>query len=280
MKDRRYSLYSGFSDLIRERGIEHAADFAKDCGYTGVEILLLASGDSMIPDEATAREYRQALEKRGIRVACVSCAASLVDESDPKVCDKKTVDRLLKCADFAKAIGSPLLMHTLHFHLCKPKVSYDEIYGAITEGSKIVAEHAGELGLTVIYEPQGMLFNGYEGFIRFIRDMKALCHNTGVCLDVGNTYWVDEEPYDLINEVCRDVKLVHLKDYVIDDVDTGMRALSGKAITEVPIGEGIIDFKRIVSALDTCGFSGYYSIEDVTEAHTAEQLIKIKELLK
>lgn len=275
----KYSMYFKFTDMVNEKGIVYASNYAKECGFTAVEFLLSADENSQIPDSETAREYKSVLEKKSISVACVSCGASLVSESAPNNTLQHVVEKLKKCVDFAKNVGSPMLHHTL---LCKidtaPKAKYEDIYASVLNGAVEVANYAEEYGIRVIYEPQGWYFNGCERFLRFFTDITKLCRNTGVCFDVGNTYWVDEEPYDLLRKIKDYVHHVHIKDYILNNEESEAKTLGNNPICEIATGSGIIKIKDIIEELDRIGYNGYLSIEDSTEIATKESLDSIKAL--
>lgn len=266
MANEKISIFAWFSNLVYERGIEYAADLVKECGYRGVEFFPSEKMGATAFSPATAVDYKKALDARGLVTVCVSCGVSLIKEDSPDVIDMNTVKKLCEYVDFAEAIGARLLHHTLYFRIDKkPEFHYDDAYAAILEGARLVAEYAEKHGVRIIYEPQGWLFNGKKGFLRFYNDIKSLTKNVGICLDVGNTYWVDEDPLEITELLSDEIFHVHIKDYAIGDGLSDKKTLSGLSIREVPIGSGMIPIPDILRILKKNGYSGFYSIEDSTD---------------
>lgn len=275
----KIAFYAGFNDFLREHGAEEAAKLTKKYGFSGVEFLFMAR-DGEIPTKETAQKYKRALEAEGLEVACVSCGASLVKAEAPSVTDMNTIENLCKAVDFAKAVGSNLFHHTLYLNVWQPPVfGYYDAYKAIVNGAELVANYAASRGMTVIYEPQGWFFNGCEGFLKFYREIKLRCKNVGICFDVGNTYWVDEEPSAFLEATIDDVFHVHIKDYIIDDKTSEYKTRSGRYIKEVPVGQGEIKLIDLITKLKDSGYSGYYSNEDATDTQIEKKFNLVYNLL-
>ena len=280
MKEKRISIFAGFTELINEIGPKEAARQVKDCGFDAAELIYNAQVHGNIPSVNQANEYKNIFESEGLSISCVSCCATIVKEDSPGEVNQEVVNRLCECVDFAHAVGSPLLHHTLYFSIANSvNAKYEDVIEATVRGAKAVADYAKEFGITIRYEPQGRIFNGTNGFISFYRAIHKISDNTGVCLDVGNTYWVDEEPYELLEERRRDVKLVHLKDYTLGANDTPYKTSGGTPIKEVPTGHGIIDFERIIHTLDESGYDGYWSMEDCALRTMTDRISHAKAIL-
>ena len=259
-------MFARFMDVLNEKGIREAARYAHALGHKGVELFFPCHDGAAIPASDERKKYKAALVGEGLNVSCVSCYANLVSESCHDKADKGTLSALFECVDLAADVGSPYLHHTLYCNM-NDELEYDAILSFIIEGARSVADYARGRGITVLFEPQGFYFNGIEGFGKFYSQLKELCTNVGVCLDVGNPLWVDEEPYEFTKRYINDIKHVHLKDYVITpfDQDSRHHTRGGKAIVECEIGAGVIDIARILRMLDDADYSGYLSFEDNSE---------------
>ena len=274
----KIALYGDFYNIRKTRGTEAAIEHAANYGYQGVEFLF---GVNEIPSVSAGERYKALLNVKNLTVACVSCGASLVKENSPSTTDFTCIENLYRCIDFTKSVGSKLFHHTLYVDLKEnPGIKYEDMYDAVVYGAELVANYAKERGITVIYEPQGWFFNGYNGFLTFFRDIKTRCKNVGVCFDVGNTYWVDEEPYRLFEAVKHDVMHTHIKDYTIGGASSEYKTISGRDIKEVTIGRGQIRLDVIFDGLSKIGYSGFYSIEDVTDVSPEEKLLIVSRMLK
>ncbi len=253
-------------DLLNNDGVEKAAEYAKENGFSGVEFLYYAKKPELIPDVETAKKFKEVLDSCGLEVPCVSVGATLVNADEPDRVSEPAVQGLIKAMDFSGAVGAKCFHHTLmHDRVAPPNLSYDGVLPIVLEGAKRVADYAKALGMTVIYEPQGPFFTSRANLGKFYREIKKLCTNVGICGDIANTYWVGEEPYALFEEFAEDIAHVHLNDYVfngevVDKTELGIyKAPESK---QVIIGEGELDIGRILAILKKVNYNGFMSLEN------------------
>jgi sugar phosphate isomerase/epimerase len=152
--------------------------------------------------------------------------------------------------------------HTLVTRLSGGRERFESVFTQVKDAVSEITDYARNQGITVLYEPQGMLFNGYEGYSRLLDFMLPKHSNVGVCLDIGNTLWVDEDCYALAERYAHSIKHVHLKDYLLDTKDATYRTLSGRSIKEVALGKGVVDLGRVFDILIRANYSGCVSVED------------------
>lgn len=275
----KLSFFTGFMSLADEIGMEAAIEKSRELGFSGVEFFFMAKPENTIPDAERGKEYKAMLEANGLAAPCVSVGATLVaPEKEEKVLDREVIDKVKECVDFAKSIGSPYLHHTLVMRLnsYSKAMSYEDTLPLLLEGAGEIADYAAERGITILYEPQGMLVNGLEGFSEFYYKMKERHANVAVCGDVGNTYWADEEPYEFFERFASDIVHAHIKDYVKIDPkelpEGEPTTKGGGALREVTIGSGEIDIPRLTGLLRSVGYDGYYSIEDGSKGDRYEKI--------
>ncbi len=260
-------MYSGFSSLVKKQGVENAAKFASSLGFSSVEFFDMAQG-SKAPTFQNVQEAKIAkkiLNRYGLSVSCYSVGANFVTIDSGVKKNTEAIDALKNFADIAAALGSPFLHHTLIINLSLPQGApdYKDVLGPVVNSACEVANHCQKLGLTCLYEDQGMYFNGITGFKRFFDLMKTKCPNVGVCVDVGNSLFVDVEPKYFFNEFVGDIKHVHLKDYcILDDENAKFHSKGGKGLKSVPIGCGDIDIISCFDVLKENGYSGAIALED------------------
>ena len=278
-----YSMYTGFGRNVNELGIDAALDIAIEKGFSGVEFFYSAKRHHEIPSPEVASEYRKAIEARGLKVSCVSVGSTIVRPDNPNEISQNDIDGLIKGVEFAAAVGSRLYHHTLFMgfgYEIPEGFTLDKKRELFLEGARMVATRAAELGIEVIYEPQGPFFNGYEEFCRLVCDMRKTHSNIGICCDFGNSFWVGEEPYRIYEEYSHLIRHIHMKDYVItsepsEGANPAFRG--GIYIREVPIGEGDINIERIADAVKRAGYSGDASIEDRPNLKDEETLARVFE---
>lgn len=274
----RLVAYAGIRELTAKDGIKEAFNSARVCSYEGVELLYIASECALLKEQT--KEIQAAIKESGLGVKCISCFTDIVGARSPYAPDENAIGVVKNCIDLAASIGSPYVHHTLVTRLSGGRDDYQEALVTVLDVAGDIADYASERGVSILYEPQGMLFNGLDGYSEFFDAMLERHGNVGVCLDVGNTLWVDEDCYDVAVKYAHHVKHVHLKDYVLDSDDNRYRTMAGRTIEEVGLGKGIIDLGRVFTILDGSGYRGYYSIEDnsgtdfKTTAENAHNVLK------
>ncbi len=258
-----YAIYDPFTDLVRARGVEEAALYARKHGFRAVEFL--GTLYPPVPDVEAAREARRILEAHGLTVACYSVGTTLYRAPAEE-------DKLRYHAEIAAALGSPFLHHTLVASL-RPLAEdppFDAVLEDILPRAERVARHAAGLGLTCLYEEQGFYVNGIEQFGRFFGEMKRRCPNVGVCGDFGNILFADERPEDFLRAFAGDIRHVHIKDYRVvapgqaplpPEAGRPLHSARGAALYDVPLGEGVVDAAACLSVLREAGYDGALALE-------------------
>ena len=264
-------MYTGFSSYVKREGIEYAAKIATEHGFSSVEFFDMAgNGDkpSTFHSVADALTAKQVLDRYGLSVACYSVGATLVTPDREMQKNDRVISDLKRYADMAAALGSPFLHHTLILDLVlsEDAPAFDDVLIPVVEAACEVANYCQGLGLTCLYEGQGMYFNGVDGFGRFYSEMKKRFPNVGVCGDVGNTLFVDESPVPFFQAFAEDIKHVHLKDYRMknesSDGDSGtFHSRGGACFENALIGCGQLDIASCLNILKACSYRGAFALE-------------------
>ena len=256
-----YTMYTRFSELLKTVGPEAAADRVKEMGFESAEMF---SGiqPTTVADVETARRVRQIFEDRGLHFACYSVYADLYES-------EKNIELMMLHADLAAARGSPYL----HFTIL-PWLTLDETKPAIEEGiafavnaAERVASHAEPLGVTCIFEDQGMYLNGIENFGKFFYELKRRCSNVGVCGDVGNILFVDEDPAPFLEAFKDEIKHVHIKDCLRKPAGDGppsrywLPTRGGQFLRDTMVASGVVDFEACMKVLKAIGYDGALALE-------------------
>ena len=272
----RFVAYAGMRESEAKEGLKGAFNSARVHTYGGVELLYIAHECACLSEKTD--EILAAIRDSGIGVKCISCFADIVKRSGEYAPSKEAIAAVKSCIDLAAHVGCKYVHHTLLTRLGGGNADYSEALPVALQAAQEIACYAKERDVTILYEPQGMLFNGLDGYSGFFDEMLKRHDNVGVCLDVGNTLWVDEDCYALAEKYAHHVKHVHLKDYILDGNDERYRTMSGRTIKEVALGRGIIDLNRVAAILKAADYCGCYSIEDNSGSDfktTAENAAKI-----
>ena len=241
-----YPNVKSFHDMI-DRAAEH--------GLPGVEGF--CRDELAQPDKDAARELKKYADERGIVFPCFSLYIDMVGE------DAEEKMKYLKgYAEVAAILECPYLHHTVipeHNNPAKVLPRYDELF---EKGIKVVQEiydYAAPLGVRPIYEDQGYIFNGTEGFGKFL---DAVGRNVGVVADFGNIAQADQTIADFIPAFKDKIVHAHLKDVINTDVpENGLKTLSGQYMHNTVFGEGGVPLKEGLTLLKEIGYDGDLAYE-------------------
>lgn len=255
----QFSFYTRFQEMAQQKGIEAAARYGVEHGFSSVEFLECFGAAPLLPDISAAKEAKAILAAHGLTTSCYSVGISVYQNPD-------ALSYLQKQAELAAALGCPYLHHTLLLWLSPvPGMpSLTEGIDCAVEVAAGVAKYAKSLGVRCIYEDQGLFVNGVEGFGAFYSKLKQCCDNVGVCGDMGNTLFVDEAPADFFAAYAGEICHVHVKDYRVRTCDRApssrwYRTRGGKWLRDTLVGDGDVDIAACVRALRH--YTGTYSLE-------------------
>ena len=258
MESIKFSYYLGCRERILKREYGELVSFLKRSGYSAIEPLEFIGQEQMFDgiDEATRLSF--ILKREEIAVSCYSVYVDVYE--DPDAAEKF----LKKQIDITSALGCPYFHHTLRPLLDQSlgEVDIDVVMPAILPTLKRLAEYAATKGITMLYEPQGLCFNG-ANLSKLINSLKSMgAENVGVCLDFGNPAFVDYKALNLIDELAPLICHVHIKDYKYCDCDdASCSSISGKHFYEVGYGLGDMQCDECVRRLVERGYGGYFSTE-------------------
>ncbi len=258
-----YSFYTHFNGTLAAKGVDGVAEYCEKMGLSSVEVLETAEPGRIhtIPDAHAAEDFRRRMAARGLSTACYSVGTTVYG-------NRGAVESLKRQAEIVSALECPYLHHTLFLDLQIPENAppEDEILARCTEAAIEIAHYAKPLGVTCIYEDQGMYVNGIENFGKFYRTVKSAAGNVGVCGDVGNILFVDEDPVAFFSAFAEEIVHVHIKDYIRkhDMVSPGMYwypTRGGAWLRDTMTGSGCIDFGSCIEVLKKAGYRGAYAME-------------------
>ncbi len=157
------------------------------------------------------------------------------------------IARMKQGSDFAKACGIPAVQSHAGFI---PENPNDPVYNETVAAMREVVEYCRRNGQHFRYE------TGQETPITLVRAMQDVgLDNQGVNFDLANLILYGKaNPVDAIEILAPYVQGIHAKDGLWP---TNPRAL-GK---EVPIGQGKVDFPRIIARLKQLHYQGAVTIE-------------------
>ncbi len=168
----------------------------------------------------------------------------------PERTRRARMDAMKQASDFAKILDIPAIQTHVGFIPENPsEPKYEEAVTAIRE----VAAHAKANGQWFLCE------TGQETPVTLLRAITDIgLDNVGVGLDTANLILYGKgNPVDALDVLGKLVRSVHAKDGFFP---TDPRRLG----REVPIGEGKVDFPRVIRGLRRLGYTGAITIERET----------------
>ena len=251
-----------FRDDYKIYGMEYAAERSARLGFDSVEFLDGCPSASPLYESIDAGYAERVLAQNGLTVACCSLGADLLTSDTDKL-----KEQLARQIEFAARVKSPYLHHTLALSLSvgADAPSYQSVLDRVLEKVIWIAERCAEYGMTCLYEPQGMYFNGVEGLRRLYRCVREHCENVGICGDVGNSLFVDVSANDVFDTFADSIRHVHVKDYGIGDrpseKEMFWKSRGGKYMFDREMGQGVTDFAYCFAKLKQIGYRSAVSFE-------------------
>jgi inosose dehydratase len=136
--------------------------------------------------------------------------------------------------------------------------SWDELFGTLVSVEEIGVRH----GLTVAMHPHfGTAIERPHHLRRFLEGC-----GMGLCLDTGHLMIGGDDPVEVAGFAADRVRVVHLKDVdrsLAEGVASGKLGYDEAVRRGVfkPLGDGDVDTERVLEALESSGYEGWYVLE-------------------
>lgn len=130
----------------------------------------------------------------------------------------------------------------------KEGLSRDEMIDNIVSGFKQAVKIAEEHKVILSLENHGLVINDGPTLVKIIEEVNS--PYLRITMDTGNFCWAGnslDSAYLYFEQVSPYVANVHLKDFVYDE---------NNEVQFVPLGEGLIDFKRVFNTIKAAGYAG------------------------
>jgi len=170
-----------------------------------------------------------------------------------------TVKRVCKGLDRAREMGFDKMMVTTG--AIPDGMSREDCARRVGEGLRRCVRRATELGMKLTFED----FPGPKSPHATSDECLAVCEAAGpdlrMTFDSGNAYTWNEDPVDTWNAVKHKVVHAHLKDWGCPEFDAEPRGIKGKEYSRELVGEGLIDYPRLLATIKESGYDGYMAFE-------------------
>jgi sugar phosphate isomerase/epimerase len=198
------------------------------------------------------RESARIVRDSGLRVSSLCRGgwfpASTATERQARIDDN------LRAIDEAVELGADLLVL-----VCGP--AYDRAIDVgrqqVEEGIAAIAPYAAERGVRLGIEPLHPMFAGDRSVIVTLAEANQIAYQfasrqVGVVIDVYHVWW-DPDIYHQITLAANRIFAFHVNDWLAPPPDI----LMGRGM----MGDGVIELRRLRSAVDEAGYSGPIEVE-------------------
>lgn len=249
----------------RELGYEYVEPMV----HTGWELLSEVDYFHSFSMEEDPLLMKEILDRHGMK-------ASSISGHSPLMKPEASVERLTKAIVFADMIGAGFVNSD---EMVKPAWMDDEFAHqtmryTLTKVAMVAARHE----VYVCIEPHGVYTKTWRGLMRIVELVESPWIQ--INWDTGNSYLAGlEDPYEGLENVVGRVYHVHAKDISMEHSS----AERGK-VTGTPVGcgcgDGVVDFPRVLSILDTQDREIFLSVECGTVDQAARSIEYLTPLIQ
>jgi sugar phosphate isomerase/epimerase len=255
-----------------ESGLERAAQigyhFVEPMVHDGRELLSEAGYFHSFSMDNDPLEMREVLERYGVRPSGLSAHSPLMR---PEI----SVPYLEKAIRFAAAIGAPVVNTDEGI---RPRwLDEEECFHVMKYTLTKVLQTAERYGVFIGIEPHQSITKTTEGLLRIANLVNSPMLK--VNYDTGNAFLAGADPYAGLQAVLPKLVHLHAKDIPFEQAE----AEKGK-VTGTPVGcacgQGVIDWRKVISILSSGGYTGVLSVECSTVPQAEDSLHFLKGVIR
>ncbi|PLS33986.1 myo-inosose-2 dehydratase [Carnobacterium maltaromaticum] len=271
-------------ELGSENSFEQCISEMALAGFTGTEI-----GNKYPKDPKALQEK---LKLRNLEVASAWFSAFLTTKPYTE-----TAEAFIKHRDFLWEMGAKVIVvaeqgHSIQGKMDTPLFKHkpqftDEEWVKLTEGLEALGELAHEKDMEIVYHHH--MGTGVQTTADIDRLMKETDPTkVSLLFDTGHLVFSGENPLQIYKDYQDRIKHIHFKD-IRDTVTQEVKAENNSFLSAVKQGaftvpgDGVIDFKPIMSEIEKANYTGWIVVEaeqDPAVANPFEYALKARNYLK
>lgn len=241
--------------------LEEAILFIAECGFDGIEIVILEPWLSLEFIRDRKKEIMRSINKCGLKVASLTTITNFTQSemASSSISAVQTLTGL--CTDYGTSIvkispGPPA-----------SRKASGEVWNTLEKNMNKVISYAEKRRVKLAVETHlNMLTDTIAGTKRFLNLFKS--PSLGLTLDFCNIMVGKDDPEKAAREFADRTFLCHVKDGILHD----------DGIPEwLPLGEGVLDYPGILRTLSQSTYCGYLSLESLIKDNRYNQN-RLKEL--
>ncbi len=222
-------------------------ELSQELGLTGIDFVSL--------HDTPPQQLRAMADDYGLTVACHTFFADL---SSPERAERLPgIEVIKRGIDAAVQLGTHTIM--LPTPGCEDQAR-EETRRNIIAGLQEVTDFAQQAGITITVEN----FPGaYSPFVISDDVLQATREVPGmkITFDNGNVLTGGEDPAASFRRCAGLVAHAHFKDWHLTEPGAGMLGLDGRSYRGGLIGEGVVDQRSCLAAMQQAGYTGFINIE-------------------
>ncbi len=242
--------------------ITSAVKKAAQVGAQGIQVY--ATGGEMAPENLTSqkrREFLDLVKSNGLKVSALCGDLGGGGFTKPEK-NKEKVERSKLILDLAKDLETDIV--TTHIGVVPSDKNHDR-YKIMQEACFELCRYADELNAHFAIETGPETSIVLKGFLDSLNS-----RGVGVNLDPANLVMVTgDDPAKAVYNLKDYIVHTHAKDgkqlfYKDPEIVYGMvesPIVTGSSFTEVPLGEGSVNWEEYLAALEDIGYKGFLTIE-------------------
>ncbi len=240
--------------------LPHICALARELGLDGIDMVTTYGRDP--------REVRAITDGHGLKVVCHTFFANV--NFPDAISRAPGLDAIKRGIETAAVLGADKVMMTTPG---KPGLSRDDSRRNYIAALREAVAIAATSGITFTIEN----FPGPASpFIVSADILEAAAAVPGLKLtfDNGNVITGGEDPSVSFEKTKHCAVHAHFKDWTLVGENEGAKGVDGRSYRAALIGEGIVDQRACLRAMNKCGYKGYINIEYEGNAYTAEAAVR------
>jgi sugar phosphate isomerase/epimerase len=258
-------------DKAFAEGVERAAQIGykmvEPLVHTGRELLSEAGYFHSFSMEEDPLEMKEILDAHGVRPSALSAHCPLMR---PEI----SVPYLHKAIRFAASIGAPVVCTDEGI---RPSwLGDDECFQIMKYTLRSVLPVAERRKIYIGIEPHQSISRTTKGLMKIAGLVKSPFLR--VNYDTGNAYLGGEDPYEGLKAVSHLLVHLHAKDISIQHSESERGKVTGTPVG-CACGDGVLDWRQIITILRESGYGGVLSVECGTPEQAERSLSHLNEIL-
>jgi sugar phosphate isomerase/epimerase len=249
-----FMLYSlGRSLSAGTLTVPGALALMRELGAVGVDIT------QVHVTQYTSAEVRQMVADAGLVTSCYIGGTDLTMDDGPQ--RQTALGTMRGLLDAAAEAGARIVLLTTGD--CAPGQDRTEGRRNVAAAFAELLPHARANGLTLTFEDRGSLRSPFQTGEECLECCEWAGPDMKLTYDIGNMVLGDEDPVDFLHIARSRIVHAHAKDWLglPADASKGLTSRAGKKVIGTVVGQGLLDYPRIVAALKASNYEGFLSFE-------------------